>query len=564
MDVSFAAYLSVIPFLLFLNETAFRKPVFLKIVAGYSLVLLVILGFLITSDLELYAAWGYRLDATPLQYLNTPAEMLASTSSAPIGVLLLCFLLVIGLGYGIYRITRPAWTISSQNRSKNIGLGLLLGLFLIALLILPIRGGWQQIPLNQSDVYFSQKTFANHAAVNVPWNVMHSIIKKNHITKNPYVYLPESQAQALVQELYANKSDSIASILSVKKPNVMVIVLESYTSKFIGSLGGEPNVTPHFNALSKEGVLFNNIYASGDRSEKGMVALLSGYPVQTTTSIIKTPKKTERLPHLAAELKKNGYATSYYYGGELAFANLKSYLINGGFEYLVEKSDFPSESYNSKWGVHDHLLFERVLAEHQTKKTPFFSTVFTLSSHEPYDVPMPAKFTGTDNESQFRNSFYYTDLALGNFIKDAKKQPWWATTLVVLVADHGHMMPGADAVDAPSKFKIPLLLLGGALAVKDTVIKTIGSQTDIAATLLQQLGLPNQQFAWSKNLLDPKAQSFAFYVFNDGFGMVTPQGTVAIDNVSKRPTRQDSAITNHQIEQAKAYMQTSFADFLRK
>ncbi|MGV3540042.1 MAG: LTA synthase family protein [Rufibacter sp.] len=564
MDFSFAAYVSILPFLLFLLEVAFRKKVFLKIIHIFTYVLLVIISLLVTGDLELYSAWGFRLDSTPLQYLNTPAEMLASTSSAPVWILFLCFLFLVALGVLGYKWLQKYLLQPSQKQRKGFVLQILVSLFLVLLLILPIRGGWQQIPLNQSDVYFSQKAFANHAGVNVPWNVMHSVIKRNHNTKNPYLYFEEEKAQALVQELYETKSDTIPSLLRVKRPNILFIILESYTSKFIGALGGPAEVTPNFNSLAKEGVLFSNIYAAGDRSEKGMVALLSGYPVQTTTSIIKTPKKTERLPQLAAELKKLGYQTSYYYGGELAFANIKSYLINGHYEKLVDKADFPSEFYNSKWGVHDHVLFERVLQEHQTPKEPFFTTVYTLSSHEPYDIPIPAKFPGEDEETKFKNSFFYTDQALGNFISQAKKQPWWQNTLVVLVADHGHHFPGRDQNDAPSKFRIPLLLAGGALAVKDTVISTIGSQTDLVPTLLQQLGVPHDQFAWSKNLLDAKATPFAFYVFNDGFGMVLPQGAVTFDNVAKRPIHKDPNVPEQQVNQGKAYMQISFGDFLRK
>ncbi len=564
MDASFAAYLSVIPFLLFLNEAAFKKPVFLKVVSAYTLILLPVMVLLVISDLELYSAWGFRLDSTPLQYLNTPAEMAASVASAPVFILLLLFVLLWAAGAFAFMFVRNRWIFSTPKKRQHLVVELVLSLLMLALLVLPIRGGWQQIPLNQSDVYFSQKIFANHAGVNVPWNVMHSLIKKNHSTRNPYLYLGENQASALVQDLYTPKADSVPSLLRVKKPNILFIIMESYTAKLVGALGGPVGVTPNLDALAREGVLFSNIYAAGDRSEKGMVALLSGYPVQTTTSIIKTPKKTERLPQLASELKKVGYHTSYYYGGELAFANIKSYLINGQYDFLMEKSDFPRESYNSKWGVHDHILFEKVLQDHQQPRQPFFTTVFTLSSHEPYDIPIPAKFRGRDEETQFKNSFYYTDWALGKFIAEAKKQPWWQNTLVVLIADHGHPFPGRDQNDAPSKFRVPLVLAGGALAVKDTVVTHIGSQTDLVPTLLQQLGLPHDHFAWSKNLLDAKATPFAFYVFNDGFGMVTPQGTVTFDNVAKQPIQRDSAVSDLQVEQGKAYMQTSFADFLKK
>ncbi|QHL86443.1 sulfatase-like hydrolase/transferase [Nibribacter ruber] len=563
MDISFAAYLSALPFLFFLLEVAFRKTIWLKVIRVYTFILIPLLLLLTTMDLELYAAWGFRLDATPLQYLNTPAEMMASAGSAPVALLTLQYLFFVALAIWVFRKLSRTWQASPHHRQHLVAeLGL--SVFLVAFLILPIRGGWQQIPLNQSDVYFSQNMFANHAGVNVPWNVMQSLLRKSYNTKNPYEYLEADKARALVQDLYHPKSDSIPSLLKVKKPNVLFIILESYTAKLIGPLGGPPDVTPNLNALAKEGILFSNIYASGDRSEKGMVALLSGYPVQTTTSIIKTPKKTERLPQLAKDLKKAGYYTSYYYGGELAFANIKSFLVNGGYDRLVDKSDFPAESYNSKWGAHDHILLDRVQKDLKEMPSPFLMTVFTLSSHEPYEVPMPTKFKGTDEETQFKNAFHYTDWALGQFFKEAKKQPWWQNTLVVLVADHGHLFPGRDANDAPSKFRIPLMMVGGALAVQDKVISTIGSQTDLVPTLLQQMGLPTAHYAWSKNLLDAKATPFAFYVFNDGFGMITPDGALTFDNVSKKPIQRDSSVTDRQVDQGKAYMQTSFEDFLRK
>lgn len=315
--------------------------------------------------------------------------------------------------------------------------------------MLPIRGGWQQIPVNQSDVYFSEKLFANHAAVNVPWNVIYSLSKADFKEQNPYQYLPKNEAQTLVDSLYIKAPGETENILNTARPNVLFIILESYTAKLVGSAGGQKGVTPEIDKIAAEGLAFTNFYANGDRSEKGLVALLSGYPVQPKTSIIKTPRKTEKLPHLNQSLEKAGYHTSYYYGGELAFANIKSYVLTAGYDRLIGKGDFPAQHYNSKWGVHDHILLERVHQDLKTEKQPFFSTVFTLSSHEPYTVPMETKFPGDDDSSRFKNSVYYTDQAVGAFIKEARKQAWWQNTLVVLVADHGHTLPNYDEQDAP-------------------------------------------------------------------------------------------------------------------
>jgi phosphoglycerol transferase MdoB-like AlkP superfamily enzyme len=427
-------------------------------------------------------------------------------------------------------------------------------------LFVPMRGGIQKIPMNQSDVYFSQKLFADHAALNLPWNLFHSLLNKNS-DQNPFQYFSRDKAKELVDSLYKTGPVKVPSILSVKKPNIIFIIMESYTAKLIGCLGGEDGVTPNIDRIASEGLLFTNIYAAGDRSEKGQVAVLSGYPNQAITSIIKTPTKTQNLPSINKSLEKEGYSSSYTYGGELEFANIKSYLVNLGFQRLVSKYSFSRSERTTSWGVHDHIVLNKFLEDIKKEQQPFFATIFTLSSHEPYDVPMAQHFIGNDETTLFKNAFYYTDSTIGNFIEKIKKEPWWQNTLVVLVADHGHPLPGHDPNDRPSKFHIPLIFTGGALQLKG-IVKNIGSQTDIAKTVLHQLGIPGNNFKWGKDLLDSSARQFAFYSFNNGFGFVTPSGTVTIDNVSKKVIYKDAAVDSSSINFGKAYMQQSYQDFL--
>ncbi|MDX5438500.1 MAG: sulfatase-like hydrolase/transferase [Pontibacter sp.] len=562
LDASFTAYISIIPFLLILISAVKPSIKTVGIIRIYTYTLVVLISVLLAADLELYTFWGFRLDATPLQYLSTPGEMVATATAAPVFLLSLVALSLSVAFILLYNKVFGEWRNNwGTKKLYSIGLSFL---FLI-LLVLPLRGGWQQIPINQSVAYFSEKPYANHAGLNMPWNLMHAMLKYSKSSHNPYQYMPEQEAEEKVKRLYTEQTTpDTASILTTTKPNVLFIILESYTAKLVGHLGGEKGVTPNLDKLAAEGITFTNMYASGDRSEKGMVALLSGYPVQTITSIIKEPKKTEKLPQLSKVFNEQGYKTSYYYGGELEFANIKSYLLNGGYNKLVDKYDFDPSTYNSKWGTHDHVLFDRVLQELKSEKQPFFSTVYTLSSHEPFEIPIAPKFPGTDNAALFRNSVYYTDWALGKFIEQAKQQPWWQNTLVVIAADHGHPLPGDDANHQPSKFRIPFILTGGVVKQQGLQVNTIGSQTDIATTLLAALKLPHQDFTWGRNLLAPASNPFAFYVFNDGFGYVTPHGIVTFDNVSKRVITQDSGVTNEQIEMAKAYMQYSYGDFVRK
>jgi phosphoglycerol transferase MdoB-like AlkP superfamily enzyme len=569
LDASAAAYVSLLPFLLFVVDGLLPWLPLNKLVRGYTLLIGTVLSLLMTADLELYRAWGFRLDDTPLQYLNSPTEMAASAGSAPVGLLLGLLLLLLLSGVVLYKGVvgklppLPAWF--------GRGRAALAGLLYLVLLVVPLRGGVQQIPVNQSDVYFSRTAFANHAALNAPWNLMSALILRSE-DHPPQSFMPDSAARRLVGTLYPQavgrpvQPDSTAMYLQQARPNVLFIILESFTAKLVESAGGQPGVTPNLDSLAKTGISFNHFYAAGDRSQKGLVSLLSGYPNQPTTSIIKFPRKTEQLPHLCRVLTAAGYHSRYYYGGELAFANMKSYLQTAGYEKLTERADFATADQNSKWGAHDGALFDRMLNDLQQQQQPFFVTAFTLSSHEPFDVPMKTKFPGHDEASLFRNSVYYTDSVLGRFLQAAKQQPWYANTLLVLVADHGHVQPGGSSNQSPDKFRIPLLLAGGALKpeARGKIVGTIGSQTDVAATLLRQLHLPATGFVWSRDLLAAHAKSFAHYCFNDGFGDVSPVGIVTFDNISRQVWERDAAVPESQLQLGKAMEQVSLEDFARK
>lgn len=560
MDVSFTSYICIFPFLLFLVRVASVKIDTSKVINIYTYCIVVLFSFLATADFELYSAWGYRMDITPLQYFKSPKEMGSSIYSSPLLLLVGIFIIVSVFFIWVYKKYFDRY-ISTKPGKFSIA-ALAISFFIVVFLFIPIRGGIQKIPINQSNVYFSEKLFANHAALNLPWNLMSSILYKNS-DKNPFDYFSKDKATLLVNNLYDHGQPKIPSIISVKRPNIIFIIMESFTAKLVGCLGGEPGVTPNLDKIAADGLLFTNIYAAGDRSEKGQVAVLSGYPNQAITSIIKTPTKTQNLPAITKSLKNSGYHTSYTYGGELEFANIKSYLLNAGFDNLVSKYSFSPSERTTSWGVHDLIVLNRFFENLQKEQQPFFATIFTLSSHEPYDVPMAPRFKGNDETTLFKNSVAYTDSTIGVFTDRLKKDPLWKNTLIVFVADHGHPLPGHDPNDRPSKFHIPLIFSGGALKVHG-IIANIGSQTDIVTTVLDQLGIPSGIFNWGKDLLDSSAHQFAFYNFNDGFGFVTTSGTVTMDNISKKVIYKTGSIDSGSINSGKAYMQLSYQDFLNR
>lgn len=238
---------------------------------------------------------------------------------------------------------------------------------------------------------------------------------------------------------------------------------------------------------------------------------------------------------MAQYLRKNGYANqTFIYGGDLRFNSFNSLVTLAGFDRIITEDDFPASAMGDKWGAHDEYTFNRLLDEMKNQRQPFFDFIFTLSSHEPFTVPMARK-----HENPYFNSVCYTDSCLGDFISKVKKNNLWDNTLFIMVADHGHGGPNNIGNDEKMRYRIPLLLTGGALCVSDTTITTVGSQIDIAATLLPQLGISADAFTFSKNLLSPDIFPYAFYDFNDGYGYVDPTQYIVYDNQGKQYLRKE-------------------------
>ncbi|MGA0558656.1 LTA synthase family protein [Larkinella sp. VNQ87] len=560
MDLSTAGYLTILPALVitfFPNTPAHRLTTTLRVVALFELATV---SLITVADLEVFRTWGFHLDVTPLHYLKSPHEAAASVAASPLFLLALLFggLMVVG-SYGFQQLLRPFTHRFRPVRRRMATPVLLVATFA---LIIPIRGGMQLAPMNVSTVYFSPIAFANYAAVTPQWNFIHSCLEQKNYGSNPYTFLPRQRASQTLKVLYQPVTTP-KSLLTNPRPNVIIIIWESFTAKSVATLGGRTGVTPQFEKLSHKGLFFNQIYASGDRSEKGLIALLSGFPAQATASIMTLPTKAAKLPTLGQVFKKAGYQTSFYYGGETEFANIKSYLYHNQFDRIVSKSDFDARDWNSKWGAHDHVVYNRILSDLGSAKQPFFLSLFTLSSHEPFEVPMPAVFSGDDEESLFLNSLYYADHSLGHFIAQAKKQPWWANTLVIITADHGHRLPVLTN-DRVRDFHVPMLWLGGALKAKPQLIDQIGSQTDLAATLLHQLNLDATPFSWSRDLLNPQNRPFAYFAFNNGFGVVQPNRHLLFDNTSRRVISSSGSVDKQDVELGEAYEEESYQDFLNK
>ena len=555
MDFSMAGYYSLFPGLLFSLGFFLTGKRIWPIWLGYHAIVLFITTFIIILDFELYKHWGFRLDPTPLMYIGKEA---AGSGDFWQTVFLICYWLVMFTAsvFAFYKYFKKKILALPETDWKSLPSIL----FATVLFIIPIRGSFGVAPMNSGFVYFHEKKmFANHSAVNVVWNFLYAVQKMSKLKYADNYFDREETEKIFARILPA--ADSSRKLLNTDTPNIIVIAMESFTSGFIEPLGGLPGITPRFNQFVRDGILFDHFYSSGDRTDKGIVAILNGYPSQPLTSIIKEPRRTKSVPYLNKEFKKRGYRTEFTYGYNINYANFNSYLIHAEFDHVTHSADFPQELNTSKWGVHDEFVFAKFFEECEQASSPFFKVMMTQSSHEPFDVPMKTVIEGKDEIHQFLNSAYYADQQVGIFIDKAKASAWWQNTLLVITADHGHLYPNNPGVSNPDRFKIPMLWLGGALNVTDTVIHSVGCQTDIPNTILGQFGMDDSEFKFGQNMLGSPLNPFAVYVYNNGFGMIKPDRLFVFDNVSGSIIQQEGNVQDNDLSEGKAFIQMLYWDF---
>ncbi|MFN2457705.1 MAG: LTA synthase family protein [Chitinophagaceae bacterium] len=562
MDLSMAGYITLPVCLMVLSGIMlpfFRSATPYKI---YTSIILLLVLVIVTADLEMFKAWGFRIDATPLRYLSSPKEAWASVNHLPILLVLVVFAISYILIAGLFS-KLISKIIRLQNASKRKWLQALFICFLSAVLIIPLRGGLQLAPINESGVYFSKFHFANIAAINATWNFFHAVSNRQEVESNPYKYMDNTKAATIADSLYKS-SDRVQRVIlpGIAKLNIILVIWESFTAKATQMSIHGKEVTPYFNQLKQEGIYFSNAYASGDRTDKGLSALLSGYPALPKMSVIRYPSKAAKLPSLSKVFKEKGYTTAFYYGGEPEFANIKSYLLSSNFDHIVEKNNFSKKDQNSKWGAHDGIVMKRCISDLKKVSQPFFTTWLTLSSHEPFETPITPTFKGNDHTTKFLNAHNYTDKVLYEFVQECKQQQWWKNTLMIIVADHGHPQPPTN--NRFADFKIPILWLGGALNRTSYEINKVVSQLDISTSIVFQAGIEKNDFPFSKNLFDTTTPPWAFFTFNNGHGFIQQGKMLLFDNVGKRIIEQDGNIKQIDIQAAKALQQIIYEDFLKR
>lgn len=560
LDLSLAGYLTAIPGFLII-ASAWTNSVRLRYIRQvYFGLIAFVMSTIFVIDIGLYGFWEFRLDATPVFYFfSSPKDAMASVSIWFVLLGILVMLIYAALLYLLFYwiLIREKKPLKLPYRRQNVSLWLLL---LTGALFLPIRGGFTVSTMNLGRVYFSDNQRMNHAAINPAFSFMYSATHQTNFA-DQYRFMEDQTADNLFAEMVDKPvaaTDSIPQLLNTQRPNIIFVILESFSSHLMETLGGTPNVAVNLDKIGKEGVLFTNFYANSFRTDRGLVSIISGYPGQPNTSIMKYAEKTENLPSIPRSLKHAGYDLQYYYGGDADFTNMRSYLISSGIEKIVSDKDFPLSERTGKWGAHDHVLFQRFLKDLKEEKQqePFLKLVQTSSSHEPYEVP----YRKLDDKAL--NAFAYADSCLGDFVKQLKEMPMWKNTLIVFVPDHWGCYPYPPK-STLEKHMIPLILAGGAVK-EPRIVDTYASQIDIAATLLSQLGLPHNEFTFSKNIFNPNSPHFGYFTEPTLFGMITPENQLIFNCDAKTIELDEGEEKGANLEKGKAFLQKLYDDLAKR
>ncbi len=564
LDLSTASYFLIFPFIILLVQSFYSPRWLNKVNKVYVFIGVFLFCLLTVVELGIYPEWKTKLPFKAFTYLSNPTEVYDTISTRLFFTLLGLFIVKFSISYLVY----IKWFYKDiVNAIRNYMFIAAFALITPVLLLIGVRGGVQQIPINQSESYYSHHNILNLASVNSGFNLFISVIENyKNFGKNPYAYYSNEEVSNTIQEIFRTERDSTTAVLTTQRPNIVLLILESWSADLIESLGGEPGITPEFHQLEKEGILFTSLWATGPRSEQAMSSIFGGFPAHPISSITVQPDKFSKLTTITQKLIAEGYNTSFYFGGQLIYGNIRGFILHNGFQRITELENFGSDVKKGKLGVHDEYTLARQLNDLNQEKQPFFSALFTLSSHSPYDQPMEDVLDWGENEKPYINSAFYTDRSIGEFVRNAKNQPWYKNTLFIVVADHSHNSYRNWSFTTPLYHKIPLLFFGDVIKpeFKGTRNPKLFNQCDIASTLLHQMDIDAREFHWSRNMFNPYSPEFAYYSFEEGVGWIRPAGHVVYDarvrhfsEVSVPEKHRDSIV-----REGKSYLQAVFEEYM--
>lgn len=446
------------------------------------------------------AEFGVRPNRQYVEYLGTPRVVFDTIWTASRASLLTGIGVAALAAYALRRLLNRA---GSGREAPTAWLRLIVLLPLFAALGYGARGSLGHRPLSASNAAVTADATINDLALNSTYSVAYAIRQMWHEQEGlrGYGHLPEEEALAraraamqLPVSAFTSPGASTSHVLvptahPARPPNLVILLQESLGAQYFASLGGEP-VVRELEKWRGRSFWFDQLYASGTRSARGIEAVVTGFQPTRTSSVIKLEGAQQDFYTLARTLKAQGYRTEFIYGGDASFDNMRRFFLNNGFDRVIDQSDLqPSARFTTTWGVSDEDLYARVHEEvgrHYREGQPFFTLVFSTSNHPPYDFPDGRIDLVERPKLTHRNAARYADFAVGSYLDRASASDYWADTLFTVVADHESKSIGSELVPIFS-FHIPGFIAGG--PIEPRVVTRLASQVDLLPTTLSLMGL---------------------------------------------------------------------------
>lgn len=532
-------------------------------------------------EMDFYREFHQRLNGLVFQYVKEDPKTVLSMIwyGYPVVRYLLAWAFVTWLlslvFKGFDRLTRPR-VAAPANVGRSVAPWYArVGVFVVILLIAVVaaRGTLRQgPPLRWGDAYTTDSNFANQLGLNGSLTLI-AAAKSRMSEDRDNIWkatLPQDQAQSTVRDMLLTPHDTLvdddtaavrrnfqppqANTLPIK--NVVVILMESFAGHSVGALGAEGNITPYFDKLAQEGLLFDHFFSSGTHTHQGMFATMGCFPnLPGFEYLMQTPEGSHKLSGLPEMLSAaRGYDDVYVYNGDFAWDNQSGFFSNQGMTTFIGRNDYVNPVFSDPtWGVSDQDMFNRgneELAKRGAAGKPFYALLQTLSNHVPYALPaeLPVdKVTGRGSLDLHLTAMRYSDWALGQFFEKARKEPYFKETLFIVLGDHGFGNEQQITEMDLGRFNIPLLLIGPGIQEKfGKVNHTVGSQPDVVPTIMGRLGGASQHQCWGRDLLNLPAG-------DPGFAVIKPSGseqTVAIvkgDRILVEPRDMDTRLYRYQL-----------------
>ncbi|MDP3088594.1 MAG: LTA synthase family protein [Methylotenera sp.] len=482
---------------------------------------IVLLVFLEVATPGFINEYDVRPNRIFVEYLKYPHEV-ASMLWIGFRVHIFAALIFVGIAlFLMHSFMKPWLQITSTWSLKKTLFTWPLVFFLLAF---GIRSSLGHRPANPALFAITADSMVNSLVLNSGYSVVYATYNLLKETKSSEIYGKMSREE--IFKITGAQESDIPTLTTLKPShqrekslNLVIILQESLGATFVESLGGVP-VTPNIEKLKNQGIWFEQLYATGTRSVRGIEAVTAGFQPTPADSIVKLSKSQKNFFTLATLLEKQGYNTEFIYGGESHFDNMRGFFTGNGFNHIVEQKDYKNPVFVGSWGVSDEDLLnkthDQILAHHKAGK-PFFTLAFSSSNHAPFEFPDGRIELYEQPKATENNAVKYADYAIGEFFKKAQQSPYWKDTVFLVVADHDIRVRG-DSLVPIERFHIPGLILGA--DIKPLRYTGIASQIDLPVTLLSLMGIQGQHPMTGRDLSSvlPDTLGRAMMQYNDNFG----------------------------------------------